>query len=1049
MGVKDLKAWALKMLDSSGKIPDGVLEGTLVAMGSYNECVNIVARDDGQEREYFRGQYCALDVKPFLPPKPKKYNPQHMFRNISQVLPILKRPPHRTVRFNGHHLRGSHFGCLHRRRCQLPVDRRHRRECRHLLLANRKRNWCRHYVLPHGRDHFARGKSCPAGFSITVVAGSLLTNTEPTAPAAEEGSRSAAVAAPVDDDDPADGPSSNESPPRAPTPAPAADGTWGLIQRISPLLLAAAEDAQACQPEGYTQNKPQEGDAVTDGVRRVRVNFRRNVVAADVTRGADLAPLLEVCDIGDVAVRPKALHSNSCVGVIHGVNTSFDARTVRENLEAPVAVLSCSRSGASVTVTFVGSVVPTNVRLFKQLRAVRARLPRPLQCDRCGVFGHAGATCFRDVRCLRCGESHATGDCPAEKPRCINCGGRHPSTEQSCPERQRQRKAAVLLSSSQRPLSRKKALELAGAAPTEPRTAAPSTSARSPQGRSYSDALRGRNTQTAAAEPSRGPPTALNDDPRDALIDALAAALRALLVQCPAIDGNKTRDAMRLVFLGRLPQQSSTRVKRRLAGEIHNGHLLTCLFQTLELDTSLAYMYFLKFRIGICVPSTCSLADVRSLGSYFGKQMKTNVTVPWCEVKQKVVLPDYYVAILGLLLMFVCYGKIQQDKGRFDFLMYYIHRYIRLTPPFLMVSLMLILGPPWMNGPIWHETVDRFAEGCKRYWWTNVIYISSWMKTQEVCLPHGWYLSCDMQYFIIAPIFFIALYRRPALGLGLIGAFAVASMVVTGLVTYTYDYGPVALFSIPDDENLNAFLNDIAFRPYTHFPSFAVGLFLGYLIYKYRQIKISRRIQLVGWLSSVTTGLTLVYGVYEWNAYSPPGPLLSVLYGATSRPAWTLCVAWVTFACVSGHGGFVDTLLSWKAFVPLSKMTFMVYLLHPPLMFMYAAHTMNAIYVTQFMVVYVYFAHLLACYMAAFVGCVTCETPFINVEKILFKALNDYRQSRNAEASSARTARLQPARTTGGAAAAIDGWAHAVPESAAAATVSRLSECARGDSCRL
>ncbi|XP_029848933.3 nose resistant to fluoxetine protein 6-like [Ixodes scapularis] len=313
-----------------------------------------------------------------------------------------------------------------------------------------------------------------------------------------------------------------------------------------------------------------------------------------------------------------------------------------------------------------------------------------------------------------------------------------------------------------------------------------------------------------------------------------------------------------------------------------------------------------------------------------------------------------------------------------------------------MVSLLLILGPPWMNGPIWHETVDRFAEGCKRYWWTNLIYISSWMKNDEVCLPHGWYLSCDMQYFIIAPIFFVALYRKPALGFGLIGAAAFVSMALTGLVTYIFDFGPVALFSIPDDDNLNSFLNNIAFRPYTHFPSFAVGLLLGYIIYKYREIKISRKMQLAGWLSAVTTGLTILYGVYDWNAYSPPGPFLSILYGSTSRPAWSLCVAWVTFACVSGHGGFVNTLLSWKAFVPLSKLTFMAYLLHPPLMFMYAAHTINAVYVTQFMMVYLYFAHLLACYMASFVACVTCESPFINVERILFGALNEFRQNRAA-----------------------------------------------------
>ncbi|XP_072145132.1 uncharacterized protein [Dermacentor andersoni] len=71
-----------------------------------------------------------------------------------------------------------------------------------------------------------------------------------------------------------------------------------------------------------------------------------------------------------------------------------------------------------------------------------------------------------------------------------------------------------------------------------PAPLASATPAVFPAGRSYSDALRGRNNQTAAAEPSCGPPTAANSDPRDALIAALAAALRALLVQCPAINGN-------------------------------------------------------------------------------------------------------------------------------------------------------------------------------------------------------------------------------------------------------------------------------------------------------------------------------------------------------------------------------------------------------------------------------------------------------------------------------------------------------------------------------
>ncbi|EEC20354.1 hypothetical protein IscW_ISCW015436 [Ixodes scapularis] len=47
-----------------------------------------------------------------------------------------------------------------------------------------------------------------------------------------------------------------------------------------------------------------------------------------------------------------------------------------------------------------------------------------------------------------------------------------------------------------------------------------------------------------------------------------------------------------------------------------NPALAAALNETLELDTSLAYMYFLKFRIGMCVPSTCSLQDMRSLAGY-------------------------------------------------------------------------------------------------------------------------------------------------------------------------------------------------------------------------------------------------------------------------------------------------------------------------------------------------------------------------------------------------------------------------------------------------
>ncbi|KAL3222509.1 hypothetical protein MRX96_004966 [Rhipicephalus microplus] len=60
--VKDLEPWALRLLDSSAKIPIGVFQGTILELGAFDECIEtVVHNDDGTER--VRAQYCNLYVK--------------------------------------------------------------------------------------------------------------------------------------------------------------------------------------------------------------------------------------------------------------------------------------------------------------------------------------------------------------------------------------------------------------------------------------------------------------------------------------------------------------------------------------------------------------------------------------------------------------------------------------------------------------------------------------------------------------------------------------------------------------------------------------------------------------------------------------------------------------------------------------------------------------------------------------------------------------------------------------------------------------------------
>lgn len=64
---------------------------------------------------------------------------------------------------------------------------------------------------------------------------------------------------------------------------------------------------------------------------------------------------------------------------------------------------------------------------------------------------------------------------------------------------------------------------------------------------------------------------------------------------------------------------------------------------------------------------------------------------------------------------------------------------------------------------------------------------------------------------------------------------------------------------------------------------------------------------------------------------------LNALNIGFSRILWTVHVAWIIFACHSGIGGFVNKFLSSKVWIPMSKIGYSFYLVHPILMYNFNA----------------------------------------------------------------------------------------------------------------
>jgi hypothetical protein len=55
-------------------------------------------------------------------------------------------------------------------------------------------------------------------------------------------------------------------------------------------------------------------------------------------------------------------------------------------------------------------------------------------------------------------------------------------------------------------------------------------------------------------------------------------------------------------------------------------------------------------------------------------------------------------------------------------------------------------------------------------------------------------------------------------------------------------------------------------------------------------------------------------------------PLENAFYAAVHRLGWSFGTAWLLVACVSGHGGFFRSILSYRALVPFSRLTYTAYL---------------------------------------------------------------------------------------------------------------------------
>ena len=348
---------------------------------------------------------------------------------------------------------------------------------------------------------------------------------------------------------------------------------------------------------------------------------------------------------------------------------------------------------------------------------------------------------------------------------------------------------------------------------------------------------------------------------------------------------------------------------------------------------------------------------------------------------------DSFFFMSGVLAAYLTLIEMQKKEGRFPVVTYYLHRYLRLTMVYAFVlffwwTLTVHLG----NGPMWRARFGEDSEkNCPKYWWTNLLYINNFYprKFSDECMMSSWYLSNDMQFFVLAPIIIIPLYFFFPLGLIIAGILLVATFVANGAISAVEELNPNPV--------QGDFSDKIYTKPYTRAAPYIIGLIMGYVFFKNIKIKIH---WFVDWLIYSVIFLigacclfACVYGLY--SSFDRGGLSLAenVSYFMFSCFTWGVGLALIVFTCHNGYASTINSFLSMSFWVPLGRLTYTAYLVHPIVSIVYLGTLREPFTYTNISLAVNYTAIVVLSLGVAGVISLFVEFPLHNMERAIFKAV--------------------------------------------------------------
>eukprot|EP00667_Euglena_gracilis_P005459 EG_transcript_5499 len=338
---------------------------------------------------------------------------------------------------------------------------------------------------------------------------------------------------------------------------------------------------------------------------------------------------------------------------------------------------------------------------------------------------------------------------------------------------------------------------------------------------------------------------------------------------------------------------------------------------------------------------------------------------------------DSFFFISGFLLAHLCLKEQQRRRQQLSpkyLSLAILSRYLRLTPSLAVVLLFYYRVAMYLgDGPFFPRFQHSVTRRCNGTWITELLFTMNFWPwdPDAVCMGWTWYLGCDFIFYILA-LFILAVYtRRKFFGWLLVGGCFLASVGYTAKDVWVHRLG-IYLF----DGGYEKYSYYAYSRPWNRFPGYLVGVAAALLHGEHAERRLPPLAPaLTLGLSVAGAALMLFVVVVPYTTFREPNSWArwqNVAYIALGRPAWTLGLSIISLACLAHSTpplamlsvksdtslvvvedeqpgglarapqlaiGLVNQLLSAYLWVPLSRLTYAAYLVHPVVVKLLAANS--------------------------------------------------------------------------------------------------------------